>query len=163
VSDWFDRFGYAEVAEGLLVGAYPQDADDVAALRAEDVTRVLNLVRDSEYEQRDGRQACVAALAGAGIAEERIGIEDYGSLAPGQLERATGTVLAWLEAGERVYLHCRAGWQRSAAVAAGVVALHDGTGLEEALERIRRRKPTAEPLAHQRADLARWWEQRAAG
>ena len=32
VSDWFEHFGYAEVADDLLIGAYPQDADDVAAL-----------------------------------------------------------------------------------------------------------------------------------
>jgi protein-tyrosine phosphatase len=162
VSAWFEHFGYAQVADGLVVGAYPQDAGDVAALCEEGITRVFNLVRDIEYEERDGREACAAALAGAGIAEERIEVEDYGSLLPGQLERAVRVVNDWLEDGERVYLHCRAGWQRSAAVAAGVVAVRDGIGLDEALARIRERKPTAVPLRHQRADLERWWEARAA-
>jgi predicted protein tyrosine phosphatase len=60
-----------------------------------------------------------------------------------------------------VYLHCRAGWQRSAAIAAGVVAVRDDTTLEEALGAIRRRKPTAEPLDHQWADLLTWWRGRA--
>lgn len=162
MSDWFERYGFAEVADGLVVGAYPQDAHDVAALREERVTRVFNLVRDIEYEDEGGRDASAVALADAGIEEERIEIEDYGSLLPGQLERAVGVVGGWLEDGERVYLHCRAGWQRSAAVAAGVVAVRDGVGPDEALERIRERKPTAEPLRHQRADLSRWWEARAA-
>ena len=39
----------------------------------------------------------------------------------------------WLDAGERTYLHCRAGWQRSAAVAAGVVAVRAGIDIDEAL------------------------------
>jgi protein-tyrosine phosphatase len=162
MSDWFEHYGFAEVADGLVIGAYPQDAGDVAALREEDITRVFNLVRDLEYEEEDGREACAAALADAGIEEERIEIEDYGSLLPGQIERAVRVVGDWLEDGERVYLHCRAGWQRSAAVAAGVVAVRDGVGLDEALARIRERKPTAEPLRHQRADLERWWAARAA-
>ena len=160
VSAWFEHFGFAEVADDLVVGAYPQDARDVAALRDEGVTRVFNLVRDLEYEEENGRETCAAALEAAGIEEERVEVEDYGSLLPAQIERAVGVVRTWLDEGERVYLHCRAGWQRSAAVAAGVVAVRDGVGIDEALARIRERKPTAEPLRHQRADLARWWEAR---
>lgn len=163
MSRWFEHYGFAEVAEGLVVGAYPQDARDVAELRDEGITRVFNLVRDLEYEEEGGRAACAAALAAAGIEEERVEVEDYGSLLPGQIERAVGVVGAWLDDCERVYLHCRAGWQRSAAVAAGVVAVRDGVGIDGALVRIRERKPTAEPLRHQRADLARWWRARAAG
>ncbi len=161
MSAWFEHYGFAEVADDLVVGAYPQDARDVGELRDEGITRVFNLVRDLEYEEEDGRKACAAALEAAGIEEERVEVEDYGSLLPGQIERAVGVVDAWLEDGERVYLHCRAGWQRSAAVAAGVVAVRDGVGIDEALARIRTRKPTAEPLRHQRADLARWWQARA--
>jgi atypical dual specificity phosphatase len=162
VSAWFERYGFAEIADGLLVGAYPLDADDVQALAHAGVTRVFNLVEDEEYG--DGtRAAADAALAAAGIAEHRLSVVDYGGLMPGQLERATAAVLAWLAAGERVYLHCRAGRQRSAAVAAGVVALRDGVGLDAALESIRARKPSAEPLAHQRQDLEHWWKLRSRG
>ena len=160
MSAWFEHYGFAEVADGLVVGAYPQDARDVAALSDEGITRVFNLVRDLEYQEKRGREACAAALDAAGIEEERLEVEDYGSLLPGQIERAVGVVMGWLDHDERVYLHCRAGWQRSAAVAAGVVALRDGVGIDEALARIRERKPTAEPLRHQRADLARWWDRR---
>jgi protein-tyrosine phosphatase len=79
-----------------------------------------------------------------------------------QLDDAVDTVVAWLQAGERVYLHCRAGWQRSASVAAGAVAIIDGIEIEAALAQIQRRKPTADPLPHQRQDLARWWARRTA-
>jgi protein-tyrosine phosphatase len=155
VSAWFARFGYAEVADGLLVGAYPCDAEDVAALAREGVTRVLNLVEDDEYEP-GARDAARRALAARGIVEERASFVDYGRLPPAALEAAVTIVLGWLAAGERVYLHCRAGWQRSAAVAGGVVALREGLAADEALARIRARKPSAEPLHHQREDLVRW-------
>jgi atypical dual specificity phosphatase len=159
MSDWFSHFGYAEVADDLLIGAYPQDCDDVAVLRAEGVTRVLNLVQDAEYDP-GGRDACVAALADAGIEERRVEVVDYGNLLPGHIELATRTGLEWLARGERVYLHCRAGMQRSATIAAAIVMLRDGLGAPEALERVRARKPSAKPLSHQRQDLLRWWARR---
>lgn len=156
MSDWFDRFGFAEVADNLVIGAFPLDADDVGQLAADHITAIFNLVEDLEYDEGD-RDVVTAALAEHGISEQRMSFVDYGALLPAQLEEAVTAVLAWLDGGERVYLHCRAGWQRSAAVAAGVIALRDKIDLAEALERIAQRKPTADPLPHQRHDLANWW------
>lgn len=159
MSDWFEHFGYAEVADDLLIGAYPQDADDVAALQAAGVTRVLNLVQDLEYDE-GGRDACVVALSDAGISEHRIEIIDYGNLLPGHIEMAARTAMAWLDEGERVYVHCRAGMQRSATIAAALVMLRDGLDLRDALDSVRARKPSANPLSHQRQDLVRWRDRR---
>lgn len=156
MSDWFERFGFADVGGDLLVGAYPQDSADVAALRDAGVTRVFNLVQDSEYDL-GARDSCVNALAAAGIEERRIELIDYGRLPPPQIEDAVRVALRWLGEGERVYIHCRAGWQRSATVAAAIVALREGVDPVGALELVRQRKPTARPLAHQREDLFDWW------
>jgi protein-tyrosine phosphatase len=161
MSDWFEHFGYGEVSDNLLVGAYPQDADDVAVLSELGVTRVFNLVSDVEYDN-GARDACAAALEQAGIEERRLELVDYGGLLPGQIELGVRTVLPWLNDGERVYLHCRAGWQRSAAVAAAIVTVRDDIEPEAALDLIRERKPTANPLPHQRDDLLRWWSKRLA-
>ena len=102
------------------------------------------------------------ALAAAGIAESRFYLTDYGGLPADQLEAAVEEIGGWLDAGDRTYLHCRAGWQRSAAVAAGVVAVRNGIGIDEALASFAERKPSADPLPHQREDLRRWWEWRSA-
>ncbi len=95
MSDWFQHFGFAEVGDDLVMGAYPQDADDVAALAQEGVTRVFSLVQDIEYEP-GAREACVAALAEAGIEERRVELIDFGSLEVEQIEAAAQAVLAWL-------------------------------------------------------------------
>ncbi len=160
MSSWFEHFGFAEVGDGLVMGAYPQDADDVAALVASGVTRVFNLVQDVEYDP-GARDACTTALAAAGIQEQRVELVDYGSLTPEQIESSTRVVLDWLDEGERVYVHCRAGWQRSATVVAAIVTLREDVTPRDALRILRERKPTANPLAHQRADLFRWWDRRA--
>ncbi len=159
MSGWFADYGFAEVADRLLVGAYPLDGDDVQVLGGLGVRRVLNLVQDEEYEPGQ-RSAVENALAEAGIIETRMRLVDYGHLPPSALEAAVDEVVGWLRAGDRSYIHCRAGWQRSAAVAAGVVAVHEGIAIEDALERVRARKPRAEPLPHQRSDLIRWFDQR---
>ena len=161
MSGWFEHFGFGQVGDELLIGAYPQDADDVAALVEAGVTRVFNLVQDVEYEGA-GREACTVALVNAGILEERVEVVDYGNLLPGHIERAVQVVRPWLADGERVYVHCRAGMQRSATVAAAIVALEEDCSPAEALRRVSERNPRANPLEHQRQDLVRWWKVRAA-
>jgi protein-tyrosine phosphatase len=162
VSEWFSHFGFEQVGDGLLAGAYPLDADDVDELARARVEVAYNLCEDIEYEH-DQREEIEAALSEAGIEERRLPLMDYGGLEAAALERAVDEVLEQLEVGRCVYLHCRAGWQRSAAVAAAVIALREDLPLPAALEALRRRKPTAEPLPHQRADLIEWWQSRSAG
>ncbi len=159
MSSWFRFYGYASVRDGLIVGALPQDEADVHTLAALGVGRVLNLVEDREYE-RGARRVIERALILAGIEEHRLSSEDYGSLKPELLDQATTIINAWLDRGQLVYLHCRAGWQRSAAVAAATIALRDGIAVEDALALVRQRKPTADPLPHQRDDVTSWFRER---
>lgn len=156
MSVWFQRFGHAEVLPSLFVGAYPLDGEDVREIAELGVDHVYSLVEDREYGAGE-HEAVTAAYAEAGIEELRAAMVDYGGLPLEILERAVTEVVALLEAGRRVYLHCRAGWQRSAAVAAGVVALREAVDIDTALLFVNRRKPNADPLAHQRADLRLWF------
>jgi atypical dual specificity phosphatase len=160
VSRWFRRYGFAEVDDRLVAGAYPLDADDVDVLASLSVNHVLNLARDDEYRPGQ-REVVAAAYAAADIGERRLDVADYGHLPPELLEAAVGTIVGWLEQpGATAYVHCRAGWQRSAAVAAGVVAVREGLEIDDALAAVRRRKPSAEPLPHQVRDLHAWWDAR---
>jgi protein-tyrosine phosphatase len=161
MSNWFRTYGFADVYDGLLVGAYPLDASDVGTLSAMGIKRILNLAEDEEY-RRGERQVVADALKSAGIEEERMSTEDYGSLPASLLDAAVRDVNRWLDEGARTYVHCRAGWQRSAAVAAAVIAVRDGIDVDEALARVQARKPSADPLPHQREDLRRWWQERRA-
>jgi protein-tyrosine phosphatase len=159
VSDWFRNYGYASVYDGLIVGALPLDEADVRMLSTLGVDQILNLVDDGEY-RRGARRKVERALEEAAIGERRLPTEDYGNLSPELLEQATAQVNAWLDDRQIVYLHCRAGWQRSAAVAAGAIALRDGVALDTALLMVQALKNTADPLPHQREDLQRWFDSR---
>jgi protein-tyrosine phosphatase len=159
VSSWFRTYGFADVYDQLLIGAYPLDPDDVAMLDWMGIERIFNLVEDGEYGEGE-REQVAAALAEAGIEERRLPLTDYGGLPAEQLEAAVNEVNEWLDEGVRTYLHCRAGWQRSAAIAAGVVAVREGLEIDDALAYVQARKPSADPLPHQRDDLREWWEGR---
>ncbi len=161
MSSWFRTYGFARVLDSLAIGAYPLDAEDVGTLARLGIQRVLNLVEDQEYRPGE-RDAVLRAIAASGIEERRLELVDYAGLSPEQLETAVREVSRWLDDGVQTYVHCRAGWQRSAAVAAGVVALQEGLGIDEALAYVQARKPSADPLPHQREDLRRWWRGRAA-
>lgn len=160
MSTWFRTYGFAEILDDLVIGAFPVDAEDVSMLQWMGVERVVNLVEDEEYRDGD-RDAVTAALSVAGISEQRLNFTDFANLPADGLEAAVQTVCRGLRDGSRTYLHCRAGQQRSAVVAAGVVALRQGVDVEEALEFVQQRKPSAAPLPHQREDLRSWWEGRA--
>ncbi len=134
VSSWFQSYGFADVTRDLVIGAYPLDGRDVAMLANMHVDRVLNLVEDEEYRPGE-RDVIERAYGEAGIEEHRMRLTDFGQLPADELEAAVVTVNSWLDEGARVYLHCRAGWQRSAAVAAGVVALREQLDIGPALER----------------------------
>src|SRR4051812_2592797 len=159
MSSWFTRFGFERVGEGLLVGAYPTDAADVALIARRGADALYNLCEDCEYADGE-RDAVEAALREHGIEERRLPLVDYGGLDLAALDRAVSEIGAWLDAGRTVYLHCRAGWQRSATVAAAVIATREGLEPEGALVVLRDRKHTADPLPHQRDDLIRWWSAR---
>lgn len=161
MSDWFDTYGFAEVDERLLTGAIPLDAGDVARLKEAGVTRVLNLCEDEEYEEGE-RIAVDDAYAELGILEHRLHLVDFGEILPGALEQGVRTVVPWLRGGQTVYVHCRAGWQRSATMAAGSMAVLHSIEPDDALGRIKRRKPSAQPLHHQLEGLWRWWRARQA-
>ncbi len=161
MSSWFRSYGYAGVYDRLIVGALPLDDTDVRRLTALGVTRVLNLVEDSEY-QRGARRKVEKALAKADIEEVRLSTEDFGPLSEDLLEQGAAQLNRWLDQGETVYLHCRAGWQRSPAVASGAIALRDGIDIEAALAHVQLLKTTADPLPHQREDLRRWFDARLA-
>ena len=142
-----------------MIGAYPLDEADVATLEWMGIDSILNLVEDDEYEPGE-REVVREALKAAGIEERRLRFPDYGGLPPAELEAAVQQISSWLDDGRRTYVHCRAGWQRSAAVAAAVVALREGLDVDAALGDVRSRKPSADPLPHQRDDLRRWFETR---
>lgn len=75
-------------------------------------------------------------------------------------ERATETLLEFFEADHVVFVHCAAGISRSGSVASAALALRHGIDVEEAIERVRARRPAVHPHPHLRGQAQRFVDAR---
>jgi protein tyrosine phosphatase (PTP) superfamily phosphohydrolase (DUF442 family) len=144
------RLNYSRIGDRLLAGAMPFRADHVAALRAEGVTAVVNLCQEREYWDGE-RDLIAAAYAEHGIAEHHLPVIDGSTVPAGVLDAAVA-----LAGDHTVYVHCRGGRERSAAVAVAILANRSGTTIDEALEAASACWPTCRPLPWQLAGVRAW-------
>ena len=134
----------------------PVSERHIDALRAEGVTTVINLCEDREYW--DGERAVVAgACERTGIAEHRLPVIDGATVPAAVLEEAVEVAGAGV-----VYVHCRGGRERSAAVAIALLAASDGASVEAAHARAVSIRPTFKPLPWQVDGVRSWLHERDA-
>ncbi len=134
---------HAFVIPLLAVGEYPT-ADDAAWLRhGVDVRGVVSLQDDVDLQRKGLCAATLAqALAAHGIAWHRHPVGD------GDLEAMDGALDAivrcldrHIAAGERVYLHCNAGFNRAPTVAIAYLHRHAGLTLDAACATVKSVRP----------------------
>lgn len=148
------RFSWV-LANQLAVGSAPAETADLDQLAAAGVRAVFSL--------------CPAAEVGTmgGMAQRfdcrRLALPDSTSgrhPQPAELERAVALLAELLGEGP-VYLHCRAGMERSPLVAMGWLMCSRGLRLQAALEYLREVHPGSAPSPEQLAvlRLCRWQNQ----
>jgi atypical dual specificity phosphatase len=148
------RLEYTRLNDALLAGRMPVSARHVETLHGEGVTAVINLCEDREYWDGE-RDAVAAACAGAGIAEHRLPVID-GATVPGDvLDRAVEAAAQGV-----VYVHCRGGRERSAAVAIALLAARSGSSADEALDLAVSLRPGFRPLPWQVEGVRSWLHER---
>jgi protein-tyrosine phosphatase len=108
----------------LFIGSCPITAGDIAHLKDQGITAVLNLQTDEDLLHRDiDWPAMEAAYRQLGMEVRRYPIEDFSPSDMRQKLRPCVRILTGqIHAGHVVYLHCNAGINRSPTVA--VAYLH---------------------------------------
>ena len=119
--DWID--------EHVLLGQAPRRSD-VTRLTDLGIRAVVNMC--AEYG------GLVAEWSAAGVDHLHIPTLDYTCPTLADLDRGVRYLLERTERGEKVYIHCKAGRTRSAAVTLCYLIAHYGLTIEEAFERLRR-------------------------
>ncbi len=116
VRNWWDR-----IDPNVIVGAYPF-ARDVSGLQAEGVRAVVNTCEEYEGPQVEYEKH--------GIEQFHMPTTDFTHPRLEDVTRAVEFVQQHVEAGDTVYIHCKAGRARSATVALLVdqVQGHDNAG-----------------------------------
>jgi atypical dual specificity phosphatase len=151
------RLNYSRLSDRLLAGAMPHSREHADALAAEGVAVVVNLCELREYWEGE-RELVTAAYAELGITELHLPVKDGSTVPAAVLDQALAAAAV-----EVTYVHCRGGRERSATVAAALLAEAERLGIDEALAQARHRRPVFAPLPWQVEALRAWRDATAAG
>lgn len=151
-------FEVFSIARGVYSGRNPLTAEDVEKLRSLGITHILDLRQQFEWSAPGWRGTeAVRAIETAGIERLHLPVADGSPPALEQLDRAH----AFLSEAQRqpeaqVFVHCRAGQERTGAVLAAHLARRNSWSYERALAALQAVNPMIRPLRGQEAAVRRW-------
>ena len=151
------RFEIHELDDRLLAGRNPLSAIDAQRLVDIRVTHVVDLRERHEWETpgRFGR-AAVEELSVLGIERLHTPVTDGGAPSKAALDAAVRWMARVAEQdGSRIFVHCRAGQERTAAVLAAYLATHWALTLDQAIEWLASRYG-GRPLPPQEQAVREW-------
>lgn len=153
-----------EVAPNVYAGRAPLFRDEVQNLRTLGVTHILDLREEIEWTtpSQFGRSA-LAEIERYGLARLSVPVGDAHPPTAADLDRGLDFIETALHLGGTVYVHCRAGRERTAAVVACWHARRRGCSAREALAELRSRRPLFNPLSTQLAAAENWLRRQVRG
>ena len=134
-------------------------AYDVQVLRAQGVTHILDLRRESEWSPPSLGQDALDEIQARGMAHKNVAIADAGAPTNEQLREAIEFIqAARADSANQVYVHCRAGWQRTAAVLLAYDMQARQCSFEESLRYLQARRPVLNPLPEQEIAVRKFFK-----
>jgi len=128
------RPGLSEIRPSLLVGEYPTPGDAAWLVEEHGITVVVSLQEDADLAAKGLTAAALErAYAACGLRFHRIPVPDGDerSLAA-RLDEIVALLGRLVTAGERVYLHCNAGFNRAPTAAIALLHVREGLTLSAA-------------------------------
>ncbi|MHB9146298.1 MAG: protein-tyrosine phosphatase family protein [Symbiobacteriia bacterium] len=154
-------FEYSRLQKGLWAGRNPLFEKDVEELARLGIRHIIDLREPAEWTDPWFGQEALDALEAHGIRRMHLPVVDMGAPDAETLTRAVETIQAALAAGEPLYIHCRAGMERTGAVLVAWRASTRGESYDKALGALRSNRPILNPLPRQREAVEAWLEARA--
>ena len=151
--DWLDS--------NMAAGRNPLSARDVETLKNAGITHVLDLREPHEWNAPHFGVDAVNAFEKAGIERLHLPVVDMDAPQNADFDRAADWLQTTLaEPKAKVYVHCRAGMERTAAIVCAVYAREHGISFDEALSTLKRKRPIFAPLPHQVRAAKAWLGER---
>ncbi|RYX81797.1 hypothetical protein EON83_22320 [bacterium] len=147
--DWLDS--------QMAAGRNPLTTYDALQLQAAGITHVLDLRESHEWSPPHYGSEAVETFEKLGITRLHQPIVDTYEPTNGDFD----AIALWLEKAlsdpkNKVYVHCRAGMERTASILCAIFARQHGTSFEEALTILRRKRPIFAPLPGQIRAAKAW-------
>lgn len=144
----------------IYLGALPlKNKGNLEEILALGVTRVLSLVENFELE--DGwfnKTVKPAEWREKGVQVHQISAVDYAPLTSQQIEEGVAFLADQLANGETVYVHCKAGRGRSAAIVIAYLMQYQGFTLDDAIAFVKERRPQINLNQEQRQALVTYFD-----
>jgi ADP-ribosyl-[dinitrogen reductase] hydrolase len=152
----------SEVAPRVYAGRAPLFRDEVNDLLALGVTHILDLREEDEW-RGDGQhgKTAIAELTRVGLPRLAVPVGDAHPPTSDDIDRSLDFIETGLHLGGTIYVHCRAGRERTAAIVTCWHARARGCSIREALEELRARRPLFRPLSTQVAAGEAWLARRS--
>ncbi len=152
---------YNQITDDLYLGALPnQLSGDGKKLKKEGIGAVLSVNEPWErdpmglsvpYQKGDWKGLCINL--------HKLDVHDHKLLDNEALDQAADTIHGEIQAGNKVYVHCRAGVGRSAMAVAAYLVKYKGFSVEKARSLIKQQRP-ASTINKKVARLNQWNAQR---
>ncbi len=153
------KFNFDEVGDGLFAGRNPLSARDVELMQGAGITHILDLREPKEWASPHFGSEALAEIERRGIERLSAPVLDMGAPTSDGLELACQFLEENLDnQNARVYVHCRAGMERTAAVLIAYHAREFGVSYDEALAKLREGRPIFRPLPNQERAVRQWLE-----
>lgn len=145
----------------LWHGRRPLTECDIEELQRKGITHILDLRDPPEWEfiGEVGAEA-IDAIAARGIIRKNIPIRDATAPSPEALTEACAFLEeAFADANSCIYVHCRAGIERSGTILSAWRARREGIDFATALAQLQQEGARINPLPHQRSVAEEWLAQ----
>ena len=150
-------FNYNEVMPRLLARRNPLTGYDIELLANTGITHILDLREPKEWTSPKLGAEALEHIERLGLQRLHLPICDQKEPTTEDLDAAHQFLEETLtHAGNRIYVHCRAGIERTAAVLVAYYARHNGVSYEKALTSLREGRPILGPLPDQEKAVRHW-------
>lgn len=143
-------FEYDRITDRVLAGRNPLLQADIERLLQEGVTHILDLREAQEWMPPNIGKEAVDFQHICGLQRKHLPIPDFTT--PDQ-EDFTAAVIFLVKTlrvpNAQVYVHCRAGMERTPTILVAYFALEWETSSAETLARLQQARPKFQPLPHQ--------------
>lgn len=145
------------VCDRITAGRNPLTARDVELLAARGITHILDLREPQEWIEAPFGAEAIEQIEQGGLTRLNVPITDVEAPSPESLDAACRFIDEVVEdKSAHIYIHCRAGIERTGAVLVAYYARRHDVSYDESLAKLRAGRALLKPLSHQ-AQAARQW------
>jgi protein-tyrosine phosphatase len=156
-------FEWNWLEERIAAGRHPLTAVDVVELAQAGITHILDLRREEEWSEVFPGQEALEFCVACQIQRSHLPLTNLQAPCDEDFQQAS----AWLETAlqdpsAKIYVHCRAGMERTATIVIAFYACRTGQDYDAAFEELKQKRPIFQPLPHQESAVRTWLKAKSA-